>query len=40
VDDEPLTVEDEVALIEAERDVTESRVVTHDEARRRLLDEA
>ena len=37
VDDEPVTEEDEQALAEAERDVTEGRVVSHVEARRRLL---
>jgi hypothetical protein len=40
VDDEPLTAEDEAALAEAERDLMEGRVVSHDEARRRLLGEA
>ena len=40
VDDEPLTAEDEAALAEADRDLTEGRVVTHAEARRRLLGEA
>lgn len=37
VDDEPMTAEDEQALAEAERDVAEGRVVSHAEARRRLL---
>jgi hypothetical protein len=40
VDDEPLTSDDEAALAEADSDLTEGRVVTHDEARRRLLGEA
>lgn len=40
VDDEPLTAEEEQALAEAERDVAEGRVVSHAEARRRLLGEA
>lgn len=40
VDDEPLTADDEAALAEAEQDLTEGRVVSHDEARRRLLGEA
>jgi hypothetical protein len=37
VDDEPLTADDEQALAEAERDLAEGRVVSHAEARRRLL---
>lgn len=40
VNDEPLTADDEAALAEAERDLLEGRVVTHAEARRRLLGEA
>jgi len=40
LDDEPLTAEDEAALGEAERDRAEGRVVSHEEARRRLLGEA
>jgi hypothetical protein len=40
VDDEPLTAEDEAALAEAERDLANGRVVTHDEARRFLLGKA
>ena len=39
-DDEPLSADDEAALAEAEQDVTKGRVVTHDEARRRLLGDA
>ncbi len=39
-DDEPLTTADEAALAEAETDVAEGRVVSHDEARRRLLSDA
>ena len=37
LDDEPLTMEEEQALAEAERDLAEGRVVSHMEARRRLL---
>jgi predicted transcriptional regulator len=37
VDDEPLTTKDEQALVESERDLAEGRVVSHAEARRRLL---
>lgn len=40
VDDEPLTAEDEASLAEAEADLAEGRVVTHEEARRRLLGDA
>lgn len=40
VDDEPFTADDEAALAEAESDLLEGRVVTHDEARRRLLGDA
>ncbi len=40
VDDEPLTAEDQAALAEAEKDLNEGRVVTHEEARRRLLGDA
>jgi hypothetical protein len=40
IDDEPLTADDEQALAEAERDLAEGRVVSHAEARRRLLGEA
>lgn len=36
-DDEPLSSEDLEALAEAESDLREGRVVSHDEARRRLL---
>jgi len=36
-DDEPLTEEDEVALAEAYEDLGAGRVVSHEEARRRLL---
>ena len=39
-DDEPLTENDEAALAEAEQDLTEGRIVTHAEARRRLLGDA
>jgi hypothetical protein len=39
-DDEPFTADDEAALAEAERDLAEGRVVSHDEARRRLLGDA
>ena len=39
-DDEPLTEDDEAALAEAEQDLTEGRIVTHAEARRRLLGDA
>jgi len=37
LDDEPLTEEDRVALEEGERDRVEGRIVSHEEARRRLL---
>jgi hypothetical protein len=37
LDDEPLSAEEEQALAEAQRDVTEGRVVSHAKARRRLL---
>lgn len=37
LDDEPLTAEDQAALEEAERDLAEGRVLSHAEARRRLL---
>lgn len=40
IDDEPLTEEEEQALAEAERDLAEGRVVSHMEARRRLLGDA
>jgi len=40
VDDEPLTAEDEAALAEADRDLAEGRILTHDEARRLLLGKA
>jgi hypothetical protein len=40
IDDEPLTAEEEQALAEAERDVVEGRMVSHAEARQRLLGEA
>lgn len=36
-DDEPVTPEDEAALAEAYADVAAGRVVSHDDARRRLL---
>jgi hypothetical protein len=36
-DDEPFTADDEAALAEAEQDVIEGRIVSHAEARRRLL---
>jgi hypothetical protein len=39
-DDEPLTADDEAALAEAEQDLLEGRVITHAEARRRLLGDA
>jgi hypothetical protein len=39
-DDEPFTADDEAALAEAEKDLIEGHVVTHDEARRRLLGDA
>jgi len=38
-DDEPLTAEDLEELEAAERDRQEGRVVSHDEARRQLLQE-
>lgn len=38
-DDEPLTEEDVVALEEAYEDLAQGRVVSHAEARRRLLGE-
>lgn len=37
IDDDPLSAEDLEALEEARRDILEGRVVSHDEARRRLL---
>lgn len=37
LDDEPLTEEDRAALDEARDDVVAGRLVSHDEARRRLL---
>lgn len=40
VDDEPLTAEDEAALVEADRDLAEGRILAHDEARRLLLGKA
>jgi hypothetical protein len=40
IDDEPLTQEEERALAEAERDLAEGGVVSHAEARRRLLGES
>lgn len=39
-DDEPVTAEDLAELEAAERDLRESRVVSHDEARRELLRES
>ena len=36
-DDEPLTPEDETALSDAYADLAAGRVVSHDQARRRLL---
>jgi hypothetical protein len=39
MDDEPLTQQEEQALAEAEEDVIAGRVVSHAEARRRLLGE-
>lgn len=39
-DDEPLTAADEAALAEAEADLVEGKVVSHDEARRVLLGKA
>jgi predicted transcriptional regulator len=36
-DDEPLSEEDEAALVEAYEDLAAGRVVSHEEARRRLL---
>jgi predicted transcriptional regulator len=39
-DDEPFTAADEAALAEAEEDLAEGRIVTHNEARRRLLGDA
>ena len=38
-DDEPLTEEDIAALQEAYEDLAQGRVVSHEEARRRLLGE-
>ncbi|HYO14405.1 MAG TPA: hypothetical protein VE685_14510 [Thermoanaerobaculia bacterium] len=40
LDDEPLTPEEEEALAEAERDLAAGLVVSHSEARRRLLGES
>jgi hypothetical protein len=40
IDDEPLTAADEAALAEAERDLAEGKIVSHDEARRLLLGKA
>lgn len=40
VDDEPVTADDEAALAEADRDLADGRVLTHDEARRLLLGKA
>jgi hypothetical protein len=40
LDDEPLTAEEKEALAEAERDLNEGRLVSHEEARRRLLSES
>ena len=40
LDDEPLTPEEEQALAEAERDLAAGLVVSHAEARRRLLGES
>jgi hypothetical protein len=37
LEDEPLTAEERVALEEGERDQAEGRIVSHEEARRRLL---
>ncbi|HSO00668.1 MAG TPA: hypothetical protein VLS89_20390 [Candidatus Nanopelagicales bacterium] len=39
LDDEPLSLQDERALDEAEEDLAHGRVVSHEEARRRLLGE-
>lgn len=39
-DDEPLTAEDLEALREAEEDVAQGRVVSHEQARRLLLGES
>lgn len=39
-DDEPLTEEEMAALREAEEDVAEGRVVSHEQARRFLLGES
>lgn len=40
LDDEPVTPEDEAALAQAERDVAEGRILTHEDARRLLLGKA
>ncbi len=40
MDDEPLTANDEAALAEAEIDLAQGKVVSHDEARRLLLGKA
>jgi predicted transcriptional regulator len=40
VDDEPLTEEEQRAMAEAEEDIAQGRVVSHAEARRRLLGDA
>lgn len=40
IDDEPLTAAEKQALAEAESDVAEGRVVSHVEARLRLLGQA
>lgn len=37
LDDEPLTAEDRLAVEEGKRDRAEGRLVSHQEARRRLL---
>jgi hypothetical protein len=37
IDDEPLTPQEEAALVEAEEDLATGRVVSHAEARQRLL---
>jgi hypothetical protein len=37
VDDEPLTAADEAALAEAEQDLIEGKIVSHEEARHLIL---
>lgn len=39
LDEEPLSLQDQRALDEAEEDLAHGRVVSHEEARRRLLGE-